>query len=282
MSTTVAVIGGRGKTGRAVAAAVTAAGGGVRVIGRAEWAGLANHLRGCQSLYLIAPNMHPDEADYVSAVIDAAEQVGVDRLVYHSVAAPYEPALPHHLGKAEAEVAVRRSGLRWTILQPAVYLQNFRPMLVGPDPLLSVPYDPARGFTFVDLTDVAEVAATVLGDDRFIGATLEIGGTGIMSVAELTTQASAALGRQVRLEQITVAQWRAGPGRGLPERERQWLEAMFEYYDRHGLVCGTLATKAILGRDPTNVSEATARMKLSASASTARDAQEDCAREAVI
>lgn len=229
------------------------------MIGRAQWPSLAEHLSGCQSIYIIAPNMHPDEAGYVGAVIDAARQAGVHRLVYHSVAAPYEPELPHHLGKAEAESVVRRSGLLWTILQPAVYLQNFLPALIGPDPVLSVPYDPARGFTFVDLADIAEVAAVVLTDDGFTGATLELGGTRIMSVAELAAEASTALGRQVSVEQITAAQWRAGPGWELPVHVRTWLEAMFEYYDQHGLVCGTLAMRTLLGRVPADVAAVIAR-----------------------
>ena len=74
---------------------------------------------------------------------------------------PYLPEMAHHLGKAEAEHRVRRSGLDWTILQPGVYLQNFD--LTAP---VEVPYDVHARFGFLDLADLGQVAATVLLDGR--------------------------------------------------------------------------------------------------------------------
>src|SRR3954452_16348175 len=112
--TRIAVIGGHGKTGRAVCAAVP----GAVPLGRADWHDLPAALAGCDAAYLIAPNLHPDEPGYIAAALDAARAAGVTRIVHHSVASPYAPDMPHHLGKARAEDLVRRSGLAWTILQP--------------------------------------------------------------------------------------------------------------------------------------------------------------------
>src|SRR4051794_7256714 len=95
--TRVAVLGGHGKTGRAVAAALTARGAEPRPLGRADWADLAAAVAGCDAAYLIAPNLHPDEPAYVAAALAALTTAGVPRLVYHSVASPYLPELPHHL-----------------------------------------------------------------------------------------------------------------------------------------------------------------------------------------
>ena len=116
-------------------------------------------MTGCDAAYLIAPNLHPDEPSYVAEAIDACQVAGVTRVVYHSVASPYVPEMPHHLGKAVAEDLVRRSGLAWTILQPGVYLQNFD--LSGP---VQVPYDVDAPFGFLDLADLGAAAAT--GADR--------------------------------------------------------------------------------------------------------------------
>jgi len=52
----------------------------------------------------------------------------------------------------------RRSGLTWTILQPGVYLQNST-SLTGPS---QVPYDLDAPCGFLDLADLAAVAALVL------------------------------------------------------------------------------------------------------------------------
>lgn len=120
----VAVVGGHGKTGRAVGAALSDPDVDVLTLGRADWADLPSAVAGCDAAYVIAPNLHPDEPAYVASVLAALVSGGVPRVVYHSVASPYVPAMPHHLGKAVSEDRVRRSGLAWTILQPGAYLQN--------------------------------------------------------------------------------------------------------------------------------------------------------------
>jgi NAD(P)H dehydrogenase (quinone) len=213
--TRVAVFAGRGKTGRAVAAALPEA----QPLGREPW-----DLAGCDAAYLIAPNLHPDEPAYVAAALAALTDAGIGRVVYHSVASPYVPEMPHHVGKAASEDLVRRSGLAWTILQPGAYLQNLD--LSGP---VRVPYDVHVPFGFLDLADLGAAAAVVLLEDGHIGATYEL-------ATRLTTVAALAAEAGVPAEQV------ADPG-GHP-----WLQAMFAYYDVHGLPVGTLPLRALLGR----------------------------------
>jgi uncharacterized protein YbjT (DUF2867 family) len=220
----IAVVGGHGKTGRAVSTALVARGAEAVPLGRADWPDLAGALAGCDAVYVIAPNLHPDEPTYVASVVAAAREAGVGRLVYHSVASPYVPEMPHHLGKAKAEDVVRRSGLAWTILQPGAYLQNLD--LTGP---VRVPYDVHATFGFADLTDVGEAAAAVLLGEGHTGATYELASR-VATVAELAAEAG------VAAERID------DPG------THPWLSAMFAYYDRHGLPVGTLPLRALLGR----------------------------------
>ena len=146
----VAVVGGHGKTGRAVAAALTDRGAEAVAAGRAEWDRLAEVLAGCEAAYVVAPNLHPDEPAYVAHVLAAARAAGVGRVGYHSVASPYVPAMPHHLGKAAAEDVVRRGGLPWTILQPGAYLQN-----LDLTDTVRLPYRADAPFGFADLAEVA-------------------------------------------------------------------------------------------------------------------------------
>src|SRR5690349_23680446 len=160
--TRVAVFAGRGKTGQAVCSALRARGADAHPLGRDGW-----DLHGCAAAYLIAPNLHPDEPAYVAAALDAMRAAGVGRVVYHSVASPYVPEMPHHVGKAVSEDLVRRSGLAWTILQPGAYLQNLD-LSRGP---VQVPYDVHARFGFLDLADLGAVAALVLTEDGHAGAT---------------------------------------------------------------------------------------------------------------
>ena len=232
----VAVVGGHGKTGRAVGAALTHRGDAAVPLGRADWPHLAEAMAGCDAAYLVAPNLHPDEPAYVSAAIDAARTAGVGRVVLHSVASPYAPAMPHHLGKAAAEDVVRRSGLAWSILQPGAYLQNLD--LTGK---VRIAYRGDAPFGFADLADVGEAAAVVLTEPGHEGATYELASRGT-TVAELAAEAGA------ELEVVSPEEWAATDGAGLDARVRDWLLAMFAYYDAHGLPVGTLPLRTLLGR----------------------------------
>lgn len=218
--TRVAVLGGHGKTGRAVCGALPDA----KPLGRADLDDLPGALAGCDAAYLIAPNLHPDEPAYVATALDALRIAGIGRVAYHSVASPYAPAMPHHVGKAVSEDLVRRSGLAWTILQPAAYLQNLD--LSGP--VVQVPYDVDAPFGFLDLTDLGRAAARVLLEPGHAGATYELA----------SRQASV---RQLAEEAGATAEQVPNPG------THPWLTAMFAYYDRHGLPVGTLPLKALLG-----------------------------------
>jgi len=217
-------VGGNGKTGRSVREALARRGVASVSIGREEWPTLATAMAGCEAAYLIAPNLHPDEPAYVAEALGAMRTAGVTRVVYHSVASPYAPQMPHHLGKARSEDLVRRSGLAWTILQPGAYLQNLD---LGAD--LAVPYDVDAIFGFADLAEVGEAAAVVLTEDGHEGATYGLASR-VATAAELAAEAGH---RAVPVEAAA---------------DHPWLRAMFDYYDRHGLPVGTRQLSMLLGR----------------------------------
>ncbi|UER54234.1 NAD(P)H-binding protein [Kineosporiaceae bacterium SCSIO 59966] len=254
---TVAVTGASGKTGRALTAALRARGVAVRGLHRPgtdldTGRGL-DALAGCDAVAVIVPNVHPDEPGVVARVLAAARRHGVRRVVYHSVAQPYAPAMPHHVDKAVAEDLVRRSGTDWTVLQPCAYTQNLLPGLAAAEPELAVPYSTLTPFAFVDLADVAEATATVLREDGHVGATYELGGPGAVSVADVAAAASEVLGRPVRARRTDPREWAAGPGAALPAEARRRLLAMFASYDEHGLLAGSLVLRALLGRPSADV-----------------------------
>lgn len=253
------MLAGRGKTGRAVTAALESYGARARPVGRELAEDPVAALAGARTVYLVAPNMCHDEPAYVARLLHAATRAGVERVVYHSVAAPYAPDMPHHLGKARAEDLVRRSGLTWSILQPCAYVQNFVAALAGPAPRLRIAYDPDSRFGLVDLHDVAEAAARALLDDRHGGATYELGGPTPVSVGDVARTAADLLGRHVPVERLHATQWTAAEGSELGAEERQWLLAMFAYYDRYGLPAGTLPLEALLGRPATDLRATLAR-----------------------
>jgi NAD(P)H dehydrogenase (quinone) len=219
----IAVLGGHGKTGVAVCTALAARGIEARPLGRADWSSLAAAVAGCDAAYVIAPNLHPDEPGYVEEALAALAEAGVPRVAYHSVASPFCPEMPHHVGKAVSEDLVRRSGLAWTILQPGAYVQNLD--LSG---AVEVAYDVHARFGFAELPDVAEVAALVLSEDGHVGATYELASR-VATVAELAAEAG-----------VTATRTDVRPD--------GWLGAMFAYYDRYGFPVGTRTMELLLGR----------------------------------
>ncbi|MGN6635270.1 MAG: NmrA family NAD(P)-binding protein, partial [Oryzihumus sp.] len=224
----------------------------VAVADLATGEGLEAAVSGVDAVYHLAPNMHPDEVGIARRVATAAVAAGVTRLVLHSVLHPHDRSMPHHLRKADAEEVVRAVVPSWTVLQPAAYLQNLLP--AARQGSLAVPYSPDSPFTFVDLEDVAQVAATVLTRPGHERATYELAGD-LTSVRGLAAEASGVLGHPVQAVGTDPAGWAAGPGRDLPGQAREDLLAMFAAYDRRGLAGNAGVLTHLLGRRPTTWAE---------------------------
>jgi uncharacterized protein YbjT (DUF2867 family) len=95
--------------------------------------------------------------------------------------------MPHHWLKLRVEERLFASGLSFTILQPAAYMQNILAsweIIVGQG-LYRVPYSAETRLSMVDLLDAAEVAANVLLDPAHQDAVYELCGTGPMSQLEV-------------------------------------------------------------------------------------------------
>jgi uncharacterized protein YbjT (DUF2867 family) len=260
----IAVVGAAGKTGRAVVKALGSRAAAVRplvrrasgldgevVVDLLDSYSLKAGIRGVDAVYHMAPNMHDAEVEIGHRVIQAAQDLGVERIVYHSVLHPQLESMPHHWDKFRVEEAIINSQLRWTILQPAPYVQNFAG---PPDGILRIAYRSDAPFSFVDLRDVAEAAATVLTVGDFGYGTYELAGPAVMTVADI------ARGLGLRVETVDSQGWQSQAlATGMSEQTALRLAAMFDYYDTHGLVGNPAALATILGRPPTNALDALLR-----------------------
>ncbi|MEX2160874.1 MAG: NmrA family NAD(P)-binding protein [Anaerolineales bacterium] len=279
------VTGAAGKTGLAVTSALKQRGASVRALirhadqegavltaGAAEGviadlqnAGqLIRAMRGIAAVYLICPNVHPYELSIGATAISAAKLSGVRRLVYHSVLFPDVEAMPHHWQKFQVEKALKRSGFEYTILQPASYMQNILPYWEGITAAgeYRVPYSVDAVFTPLELGDVAEVAATVLGSDGHAGRTYALAGPQPLTSAQMADEIADLLGREVHAQQQSIQEWRAGAKKaGLNPYAIDALQRMFSYYDRHGFAGSSKTLEGLLGRPPSRFSEFLARLE---------------------
>jgi len=211
-------------------------------------------MKGMQAVYHICPNMSPNETVIGKLVIDAARHAGVEHFVYHSVLHPQIEAMNHHLQKMRVEELLLESGIPFTILQPAPYMQNLLAgwKIIVEEGILRVPYSVDAKFSFLDLDDLAEVARIVLTEPGHVNAVYELAGTNPTSHAEVAEILSEALWRDVKAEKEEIRDWKLRT-QGLSEYALENLTRMFEYYDTWGLVGNQNVLKWILKREPTSL-----------------------------
>lgn len=204
--------------------------------------------------YHICPNKSPDEEVIGRLVIGEAKKVGVEHFVYHSVLHPQTEKMTHHWQKLRVEEMLFESGLPFTILQPAPYMQN---LLAGwknivEEGVLRVPYSVEAKFSFLDLDDLAEAARIVLTEPGHVSAIYELAGTEPTSHVEVAEIFRRVLGRDVKAQKEDIKDWKKRVG-GMSEYALENLVRMFEYYDRWGLAGNPNVLKWVLKREPTSL-----------------------------
>jgi len=211
-------------------------------------------MQGARAAYHICPNMNPDEVVIGKSVIDASRAAGVEHFVYHAVLHPQTEKMNHHWQKMRVEEMIFESGLPFTILQPAPYMQNLSAgwKSIVEDSVLRVPYSINAQFSFIDLEDVAEVACIVMTQPNHIHATYELVGTSPMSHVEVAEIFSRVLNRDVRAEKEEIGEWRLRAS-GMSEYAIENLVKMFEYYDKWGRARNPNVLRWLLHREPTSL-----------------------------
>jgi uncharacterized protein YbjT (DUF2867 family) len=129
---------------------------------------------------------------------------------------------------AEAEQAVRASGLNWTILRPRQFMSNalrWLPQIQAGDvvrvPFADVPY------AAIDPADIAAVAVRALVDDGHVGRTYELTGPRALLPADQVAVLAEALGRELRCEAMTPAQARTEMEATMSE---EYVDAFFRFF----------------------------------------------------
>lgn len=75
-------------------------------------------------VFHINPAFAPDEADMGVAMVEAAKATGVRKFVFSGVFHPSISKMVNHAAKQPVEEAVYESGMEFTALQPAMFVQN--------------------------------------------------------------------------------------------------------------------------------------------------------------
>jgi uncharacterized protein YbjT (DUF2867 family) len=209
------------------------------------------------AIYHIAPNMHPQEVRIGQLMVAAARTIDC-RVVYHSVLHPQIREMAHHWRKLKVEKLLFDSGLAYTIVQPAAYMQNllaYWPSITNKG-ILPVPYPAQTRLSLVDLQDVAAVAAKLLTEPGHSYATYELVGTEPLSQTAVADIFSQQLNRPVEVRSIPLETWqnKTRAAGNISEETIQTLSSMFAYYAQNGLTGNPQLLRFLLGREPTSLS----------------------------
>ncbi|GGN13072.1 NmrA family transcriptional regulator [Lentzea pudingi] len=231
MTEEILVLGATGKTGRRVVSTLEATGAVVRKASRAtgfDWNTPSTwkpFLHGATAAYVIAPE------DPSAAAPFAEQAAGLRRLVLLSGRGLDKTPPNVFQGMHAAEKAVREGSVPWTILRANNFNQNFSEQVWQPEieaGRLSLPADDTPE-PFVDVQDIAEVAALALTTDDHHGQTYDLSGPEGVTFTEAVAKIAAATGRTIELVKLTPAEYReALLALGAPEEVATELNGMFE------------------------------------------------------
>lgn len=221
-------------------------------------ASLTSALRGVNSIFFVAASYQEREPLWVSAIVAAAEEAGVERFVYQSVLHPYTPSMPHHARKALSEVEVRASRLEWTILQPTMYAQTVLRVRERSLPQqINAPYDPDTRFAVIDVRDLAECAAEVLSSSDYVYGGYELVGTEVQSFRQMVATMNTATGETREIIQVEPTDRPLPPSWGPRQVEEYAL--MCGEYSANGLLGSTTTATSLLRRRPTSFADVVER-----------------------
>lgn len=268
------VTGGTGTIGSEVVKQLAAAGQKVRVLARSpakveaipnvethaadmlkpETLGPA--LQGVDKVFLLAPA--PEIPRMEANVIDAARKAGVKHIVKLSVInADQEPGIQVFRWHKESEKRLQASEIPWTSIRPTVYTSNDL-MWAATVKAEGTVYNMSGtgGTGIVDTRDIGAVAVKVLTTPGHEGKIYTLTGPESLSVPKRVKILSEALGRELKVVDLTLDQARQGIlGMGAPPA---FADALTEYlgYIKDGRdEAVTNGVQEVLGRKPYTYAE---------------------------
>ncbi|WP_440106692.1 NAD(P)H-binding protein [Streptosporangium sp. H16] len=249
------ILGATGKTGRRLVRRLRAEGERVRPASRSsevrfDWSEPAtweNALRGAEAVYLVAPDDPAPVHDFVKRAADVRRFVVLSGRGMDLVGEDFGQ------GMAAAERAVRDSGAEWTILRPNNFNQNFdedlwhAPLRAG---RLALPIGDVPE-PFVDVDDVAAVAAAVLTGDGHAGRTYDLSGPRGLTFGAAVEVIARAAGRSIEYVELTPEAYRAELlAQGYPEAAVSALNALFALHRAGHTAEPADGVQRVLGRPP--------------------------------
>jgi len=214
---------------------------------------LVASLKGIDKLLLISGNEIGQRLPQHKAVIEAAKQAGVKQITYTSILHADSSPLGlagEHLG---TEVAIKESGLTYTILRNGWYTENYTGSAKGAVGAGAFIGNAGDGkIASAARVDYAEAAAVVLAGEGHENKTYELAGDEAYTLTELAAEISRQTGKIVPYNNLTEAEY-AGilKSFGLPDGLAEMLTDSDTGASKGGLFDDSRALSKLIGRPST-------------------------------
>jgi uncharacterized protein YbjT (DUF2867 family) len=151
-------------------------------------------LDGVDRVFLMRPPQMADAAAF-EPFLSAMRDAGVKQVTFLSLlGVEKNPIVPHHA----IEKRLRASGLGWTMVRPAFFMQNLTTTHLADlrDGRIMVPAGGGRT-SFIDVRDIGAVAALTLAEEGHVGKAYSISGAEALTYGECAALLSEASGRSI-------------------------------------------------------------------------------------
>ena len=176
--------------------------------------------------FVMLPSGYTEAKALLLPIIEAAATRGVKVVLQSVLGVDADDSIPYR----QAEIALETSGVRWVVLRPNWFTDNFvnywKPGIDAAG-VIAVPAADGKS-SFIDARDIADSAAAALTTDRFDGKAFNLTGPEALGYAEAAALISEAIGKPVAYQAVDDDTF-VGilVGAGVPEVYARFLASIF-------------------------------------------------------
>lgn len=265
---TILVIGSSGTVGRELVQLLRAQGHQVRLttsktpqdansvkLNLATGEGLHQAFEGVNKAFFLSPPGYADHYKMLSPLIQEAKRRGLEKVVLMTaMGANLNESSPFR----RAEIELEKSGLRYNIVRPNWFMQNFQTFWIQgilEKGKILLPAGNAKT-SFIDAKDISAVVAKLLTSEEFENKAFDITGPTALDHDQVAHTIANVSARKVDYQEIAPADLKKGLlAAGLPEDYVDFMILIFGFLKEGYNSSVTSSVKEILGREPGSFSQ---------------------------
>ncbi len=202
------------------------------------------------AIFMVAPPQDPIVYDHIKPLFDRALEYNVDKIVSLS---SLGVKTGDSTGFGKVDRLIEASPMEYTFIRPNWFMQNFIRLAnngLGKKGVIKVPAGKAKT-SFIDVRDIAAIAAEALAEDNHNGKTYELTGQEAIDHYQAAEIISEATGKKIQYDEITQEEFsNALKKQGMLEPRIKVNEYLFSSIRDGKTETITGDLKEALGRDP--------------------------------